>query len=269
MTRTHELESTLRTLKLSGMLETLDARLAQARAGELGHLEFLQVLCEDEVSRRGAKALDRRVHRAHFEEGVTIEDFDFTFNPKTPTTLIRDLATCAFIDKAESILVYGPVGVGKTHVAQALGHMACRRGYAVNFAKCSRVLADLAGGRADGTWEARLRRLARADLLILDDFGLREFTLSQADDLYELVCERASAKRSMILTSNRAPADWYALFPNPVVAEGALDRLVNSSHHVLMDGRSYRPNKRPGQPQKAGEQPSAPTAKTRGRTPSR
>ena len=144
------------------------------------------------------------------------------------------------------MLLYGPVGVGKTHVAQALGHLACRRGYSVLFAKTSRVLAELAGGRADGSWEQRLRRLARFDLLILDDFALRPFTSSQGDDFYELVSERAT-HGSFILTANRSPKDWYELFPNAVVAESVLDRLINSSFHVHMEGKSYRPRRRPGQ----------------------
>jgi DNA replication protein DnaC len=253
MIERHQLEATLRRLKLSGMLATLEARLDQARAGELGHLEFLQVLCEDEIARRAAKRLGERVRRARFEEEATLEAFDFRFNPKTPVAQIRDLATLRFIERGESVLLFGPVGVGKTMVAQALGHLACRRGYEVLFAKTARVLAELAGGRADGSWEARLRRLSRPRVLILDDFGLREFAVAQADDLYELVCERAIARRSLIVTSNRAPADWYALFPNPVVAEGALDRLVNSAHHVLMEGRSYRPPKRPD---RAGASPA-------------
>ena len=129
-------------------------------------------------------------------------------------------------------------------VAQALGHQACRRGHSVAFTKTSRLLADLAGGHADRSWPARLRRWARPALLICDDFAIREFTAAQADDLYELLTERAG--RSLVLTANRAAADWYPLFPNPVVAESILDRLVNSAHHVHMDGRSYRPNRRPG-----------------------
>jgi DNA replication protein DnaC len=245
VTQLHQLESTLRKLKLSGMLDTLEARLSQARAGELGHLEFLQTLCEDEIARRGRKMLALRVHKAHFEEVVTLEDFDFGFNPKIPAAVIRDLASCNFIAAHESVILYGQVGVGKTHVAQSLGHLACRRGYSVAFAKTSRVLAELAGGRLDGSWESRLRKLARYDLLILDDFGLRDFTVAQADDFYELVSERLR-QGSIVITSNRAPSDWYALFPNPVVAEGILDRVINSSHHLLMDGKSYRPNKRPG-----------------------
>ena len=165
-------------------------------------------------------------------------------NSDLPAATIRDLAALGFVEGCESVILYGPVGVGKTHVAQALGHLACRRGFSVTFATCSRVLADLSGGRADGSWEARLRRWGRPRVLILDDFALRGFTAAQADDLYELVAERRGG--SFILASNRAPADWYGLFPNPVVAEGVLDRLVNSAHHVAMLGRSFRPNQRPG-----------------------
>lgn len=247
MTQAHQLESTLRKLKLSGMLETLEARLGQARAGDLGHLEFLQTLCEDEIGRRGRKMLALRIHKARFEEPTTLEDFDFNYNPKIPAAVIRDLASCNFIEGAESVILHGPVGVGKTHCAQALGHMACRRGFSVAFYKTSRMLNELAGGRLDGSWESRLRKLARYDLLILD-FGMRDFTAAQADDLYELVSERIR-RGGFVLTSNRKPSDWYGLFPNPVVAEGILDRLINSAHHVLMDGKSFRPNKRPGRPE--------------------
>jgi DNA replication protein DnaC len=238
------LEDALRGLKLFGMLDTLETRLAQAAAGELGHVELLQVLCADEVARRDAAGLERRLRAARFEQAATIEAFDFSFNPKIPAAQIRDLATLRFVDAGESVILHGPVGVGKSMIAQALGHAACRRGHSVAFTKTSRLLADLAGGHADRTWEARLRRWARPTILILDDFAIRDFTLTQADDLYELVSERVG--RSAIFTANRQAADWYSLFPNPVVAESILDRIVNSAHHIHMDGRSYRPNRRPG-----------------------
>jgi DNA replication protein DnaC len=240
------LVANLRTLKLSGMLETLDARLAQAQAGQLGHLDFLQVLCQDEIARREAMSMTRRLRRAHFDAQATLEDFDFAASPKLPAAQIRDLAALRWLHSGESILLHGPVGVGKTHVAQALGHLAIRQGAEVRFYKTSRALAHLAGGHADRTWTRRLAELVAPAVLILDDFALRELTPQQADDLYELISERAQAGRSLITTSNRNPPDWYPLFPNPVVAESLLDRLINTSHQVFMNGPSYRPNKRPG-----------------------
>jgi DNA replication protein DnaC len=157
--------------------------------------------------------------------------------------------------RRESVILYGPVGVGKSHIAQALAHLAIRSGADARFLKTSRVLAHLAGGRADRTWDKRLAELTRPAVLVLDDFAIRELTAAQADDLYELITERAG--KSLILTSNRAAADWYPLFPNPVVAESLLDRLINTSHQVFMNGPSYRPNKRPGS--------VVPTANTTGR----
>lgn len=132
----------------------------------------------------------------------------------------------------------------KTRIAQALAHLATRVGADARFIETSRALAELAGGYADGTWTRRLRELARPAVPVLGDFAMRELTPAQADDLYELINERAG--RSLILTSNRSPVDWYPLFPNPVVAESLLGRLINNSHQLLMNGASYRPHKRPG-----------------------
>ncbi|HLI44915.1 MAG TPA: IS21-like element helper ATPase IstB [Acidimicrobiales bacterium] len=242
--KAHQLEQTLRSLALSGMLETLEVRLSQAQAGELGYVEFLQALCADELHRRDAAGIARRVRAAHFEKTCAIEDFDPGYNPKIPIAQIRDLATLRFLEAGESVILHGPVGVGKTMIAQALGHQACRRGYSVIFTKTSRLLADLAGGHADRSFDSRLRRWARPTLLICDDFAMRAFSANQADDLYEVITERAG--KSLILTANRQASDWYSLFPNPVVAESILDRVVNSAHHLYMDGKSYRPTKRPG-----------------------
>src|SRR5689334_11129038 len=228
------LAAALRELKLSGMLSTLDARLSQAHAGELGHLDFLQVLCQDEISRRQSMSLARRIRRARFETEATLEGFDFTASPKLPAAQIRDLAALRWLQSGESVILYGPVGVGKSHVAQALAHLAIRSGADARFMKTSRALAHLAGGHADRAWDRRLRELTRPAVVVLDDFAMREFTAAQADDLYELISERAG--KSVIFTSNRAPADWYPLFPNPVVAESLLDRVINTSHQVVTKG---------------------------------
>ena len=241
---TLQLQPRLKRLKLGGMLQTLELRLDQAHQEKLGHLEFLELMLEDEIQRRANKALARRIQRARFEEERTLSEFDFAFNPKIPASQVRDLATCGFIERRESVLLVGPVGVGKTHLAQAIGHVACMQGRSVLFDKTARVLADLGAGHLDATWDRRLRRYLAPDLVILDDFGLRAFSERQGEDLYELISERVR-RGSTIVTSNRPPSEWYALFPNAVLAEGALDRLINASHHVTLEGKSYRPRQRP------------------------
>jgi DNA replication protein DnaC len=252
------LEPKLRALHLRGMLQTLENRLGQARDGQLGHLEFLELLLEDEIARRQARSLQARVHRAHFAEVKTLAEFDFAFNPTIPAGQLRDLAACRFLERKESVILCGAVGLGKSHLAQALGWEACARGYTVLFTTTAHMLQDLGAGHLDGSWPQRLRRYLKPHLLILDDFAMRDFTGQQSEDLYELVGERVRSG-STITTANRAPADWYPLFANPVLAEGILDRLLNSAHQIKLSGRSYRPQLRPDRgpngslPEPAGE----------------
>ena len=240
----HQLENKMRMIKLSGMVETLDMRLSQAQKEGLAFTQFLEMLLEDEVQHRANKKLASRIIRAHFEEDKSLEGFDFNFNPKLPAQYIRELATCQFIERKESVILCGPVGVGKTHLSQALGHQACRAGYNVLFIKASRLLSDLGGGRADDSWEKRLQYYLKPNLLILDDFAMKEFTKTQAEDLYELI-DRRYHSSSLIVTANRVPKDWYPLFPNPVIAESALDRLVSCAHVITLTGKSYRALLRP------------------------
>lgn len=246
MTDLHQLENKMRMIKLSGMVETLNMRLDQAQKEGLAFSQFLEILLEDEVQHRANKRLVTRLIRARFEEEKNLEGFDFNFNPKLPAQHIRELATCQFIERKESVILCGPVGVGKTHLAQALGHQACRAGYNVLFIKASRLLSDLGGGRADDSWEKRLQHYLKPSLLILDDFAMKEFTKTQAEDLYELI-DRRHHSSSLMVTANRIPKDWYPLFPNPVIAESALDRLVSCAHVITLTGKSYRalqhPNK--------------------------
>jgi DNA replication protein DnaC len=172
-------------------------------------LEKGQQIADGEVARRDAAKITRRIRAAGFPAGATLEEFDFGYNPRLPAAQIRDLARLEFIAAGQGIIAYGPVGVGKSHLAAALGHQACRRGHDVAFTTCSRLLAHLAGGHADRSFEARVRKLARTAVLICDDFAMRQVTAAQADDLYELLTERVGRPgRSLILTSNRTPADW-------------------------------------------------------------
>ena len=240
----HQLENKMRMIKLSGMVETLDMRLSEAQREGLNFTQFLEILLEDEVQHRANKKLASRIIRAHFEEEKSLEGFDFNFNPKLPAQYIRELATCQFIERKESVILCGPVGVGKTHLSQALGHQACRAGYNVLFIKANRLLSDLGGGRADDSWEKRLQYYLKPNLLILDDFAMKEFTKMQAEDLYELI-DRRYHSSSLIVTANRIPKDWYPLFPNPVIAESALDRLVSCAHVITLTGKSYRALLRP------------------------
>ena len=244
MTDKHQIENKLRALKLSGVLETLDIRLDQAQKDGVNFTQFLELLLEDEVQHRENKRLATRIIRAHFEEEKSLEGFDFNFNPKLPAQYIRELATCHFIERKESVILCGPVGVGKTHLAQALGHQACRTGHSVLFMKASRLLTDLGGGRADKTWEKRIQHYLKPNLLIVDDFAMKEFTKTQAEDIYELI-DRRHRNSSLIVTANRVPKDWYPLFPNPVIAESALDRLISGAHMITLTGKSYRSMLRP------------------------
>jgi len=244
----HQLEHQLKILRLGGFLQSLELRLQQVEKASLGYVEFLQLLVQDEIERREAKKLQLRLCRAAFEEEKTLEGFDFGFNPKLNSRLIRDLGSCTFIERKEHVLLYGPAGVGKSHLAQALGHQACRLGYEVLFTKAVKLFRDLLASRADQGWERRIRRYLAPDLLIIDDFGLSVLTPMQAEDFYEIVCER-HLKSSIIITSNRPPQDWIPLFPDPVLANSALDRVVHHAHHLILEGESYRKRLSPKQSQ--------------------
>jgi DNA replication protein DnaC len=164
-----QIEKKLKQLRLTGMFETLGVRLKQAEESNNGYLDFLSTLLEDEYEKRQSRGLLKRLKKAGFEEEKTLEGFDFPFNPQIPVKRVKQLANCVYIDKKENIFLLGPVGVGKTHVAQALGHIACRMGYEVLFTKAAKMFRYLNGGRADNSFEKRAKRYISVQLLIIDD----------------------------------------------------------------------------------------------------
>jgi DNA replication protein DnaC len=234
-----ELVPILKRLKLGGVLETLDLRVRQAVEDGLDHHEFLIRLLQDEVERRESKALERRVKHAAFDGSKSLDDFDFTFNPNVPKARIIDLGTCRFIDRRENVVIIGPAGVGKSHIAQALGHRACRLGLRVLHTPAHQLLSELRAARADYSWQKRVERLATLDLLIIDDLGLRPLAYDEPVDLYEII-RRRYERGSTIITSNRAIEEWYPLFGDALLASSAMDRLLHHCEVVEMDGDSYR-----------------------------
>lgn len=235
----HQLTPYLKQLRLSGILETLEVRNRQAIEGHWSYVEFLSRLLEDEVDRRDQKQLLLRLRRATVNTTKTLETFDFAFNPHLNRQQLLQLASCDYIRQKHNVLICGPTGVGKSHLAQALAHEACRRGFDVLFINAHKMLQHLHGGRADGTLERRMQTYLRPDLLILDDFGLKPLRSSGPEDLYDIINERYE-KGSILLTSNRAPSEWPELFGDPFLASAGLDRLAHRAEVIILQGKSFR-----------------------------
>jgi DNA replication protein DnaC len=236
---THPLLPKLKELRLSGMIHSLDARAALAQEQQLSPVEFLALLLDDELERRHQRTQARRQKEAGFEYLKTLADFDFAAVPTLDKALVLEMGTCAFISAQENWLLCGPTGVGKSHLATAIGYEAIRRGMKVLSFATHRLLAELLAARADGTHHRLLTKLAAVELLIIDDFGLRPISAQGAEDLYELIARRYE-RGSILLTSNRAPAEWAEVFGDALLASAALDRLTHHARVTVITGESYR-----------------------------
>lgn len=239
MQLTHQLTPYLTKLRLSGILQTLETRNQQAVEGHWSYIEFLSRLLEDEVERRAQKQLTLRLRRAAVNSTKTLEAFDFNFNPTLNRQQVLQLASCDFIRQKHNLLIYGPTGTGKTHLAQAIVHEAARQGFDAVFTTTHKMLQHLNGGRADGTWERRLQVYLRPELLVLDDFGLKALPAPGPSDLYDVIDGRYE-QGSIVLTSNRAPAEWPDVFVDPLLASAGLDRLGDHAEVLIITGASYR-----------------------------
>lgn len=235
----HQLVPHLRRLRLSGILDTLEVRDRQAIDEQWSYVEFLSRLLEDETERRAQKQLALRIRRATINTSKTLEDFDFRSNPTVNRQQVLHLASCDYIRQKRNALICGPTGVGKTHLAQALAHEACRQGFDVLFTDTHRMLRHINGGRADGTLEKRLQSYLRPDLLVLDDFGLKPLQPPAPEDLYDVINGRYE-HGSILLTSNRAPTEWPDLFGDPLLASAGLDRLAHLAQVLVITGPSFR-----------------------------
>ena len=240
------LQTVLKRLKLSGLAATLPDRVAYARKAKLSELEFLELVLQDEIDRRDAKNLSVRLEQAGFEDEQTLEGFDWNAPVSFDRDRVKDLFSLSFLERQEDVIFVGPVGVGKTFLACALGHAACRAGHRVLFLRADRMFHLLHQSRADNSTEKVFRQLLAPDLLIVDDFALRRLSPEQSNDLYEIVLER-HRRASTIVTSNRAIEEWIPLFDDPILAQSALDRLAHSAYQVVMEGESFRKRQRPGE----------------------
>ncbi len=239
-----ELRGTLRALKLGQMLTTLPERLVLARQQKMPHADFLQLILADEVSRREAKSASLRARAAGLDPGMRLDTWDGTAAVRYDQQLWHELVSLRFLDGPHGALILGPVGVGKSHLACSLGHIAVRRRKTVLMARADKLFKRLKAARLDNTLDAEMRKLTGIQLLIIDDLALQRLDATETTDFYQLCVERHQ-KAATVITSNRTPEEWLSMMTDPLLAQSAVDRLASTAHELIIEGESYRRRQNP------------------------
>jgi DNA replication protein DnaC len=235
-----QLESLLKQLRLFGILESLEGRNRQAIESKLAFTDFLSLLLQDEIIRREQRQFSQRFRKSQVGPDKTLERFDFAECPSVNRTLIAELATGRFLTDRAPILIAGPTGAGKSHLAQALGHCVLRQGHDVLFTTHNKLLALLNAARATNAFERKLQQLAKIDFIIVDDFALKPMRSSQDEDFHDLINERYEHGKANLLTSNLHFDEWTAAFPNKLLGAATLDRLRDGAYRIVLDRDSHR-----------------------------
>jgi DNA replication protein DnaC len=244
LTISPEVKSLMRRLRLGRLLDTLPERLTLARQHELTHLEFLEQLFSDEVTRRDTESAGVRAKAAHLDPTMVLEAWDDTADITYDRAVWAELVSLRFVEQARNALILGPVGVGKTFLATALGHIACRRRIPVHFERADKLLKRLKASRLDASYDAEMRKLIGVELLLIDDFALQPLDATETADFYGLVIERHH-QAATVLTSNRDPSEWLAVMADPLLAQSAVDRITSAAWELVIEGQSYRQREKP------------------------
>ena len=239
-----ELTAALKRLKLGHIAEVLPERLVLADKQSMGFEELLLLVLSDEITRRDSSAAARRAFDASLDPDMVLERWDKTANVSYNKRVFAELTSLRFIDAAKNVVVLGPVGVGKTFLASALGHLACKHGYHVLFRRADQVLKTLRQSRLDNSRDAVMIELCTTDLLIIDDFALEPMSREESRDIYQLFIER-TARAATVITSNRDTGEWIANFDDVLQAQSAVDRVINNAYDLVIEGESYRPRLKP------------------------